>query len=97
MLILFGAAGLDPQWPAAVLCMGTFDGFHLGHQAVIREAVAIARATELPCGLVTFDRHPALTLAPDRAPMALSQPTDNLDLLRDLGVDLTVVLAFDEP
>ncbi|MHB8637527.1 MAG: riboflavin biosynthesis protein RibF [Fimbriimonadaceae bacterium] len=95
MLILFGAAGLDPRWPAAVLCVGTFDGFHLGHQAVIREAVARARGSDLPCGLVTFDRHPALTLAPDRAPPTLSQPTDNLDLLRELGVDLTVVLAFD--
>ena len=96
MLILFGAASLDPQWSAAVLCVGTFDGFHLGHQAVIREAVAKARASCLPCGLVTFDRHPALTLAPKRAPMTLSQPADNLDLLRELGVDLTVVLAFDK-
>ncbi|HLK15409.1 MAG TPA: riboflavin biosynthesis protein RibF [Fimbriimonadaceae bacterium] len=95
MLILFGAAGLDPQWPATVLCLGTFDGFHLGHQAVIRKAVAIARAADLPCGLVTFDRHPAMTLAPERAPSTLSQPTDNLSLLSDLGVDLTVVLAFD--
>lgn len=95
MLILFGAAGLHPEWPAAVLCLGTFDGFHIGHQAVIRTAVDIARANGLPCGLVTFDRHPALTLAPERAPMALSLPTDNLDLLETLGVDMTVVLEFD--
>ncbi len=95
MLILFGAAGLEPEWKATVLCIGTFDGFHLGHQAVIKTAVGIARAAELPCGLVTFDRHPAMTLAPHKAPQALSKPTDNLDLLRDLGVDLTVVLAFD--
>lgn len=95
MLILFGAAGLEPEWSSAVLCIGTFDGFHLGHQAVIKAAVSAARASNLACGLVTFDRNPALTLAPDRAPLALSQPTDNLELLRDLGVDLTVVLAFD--
>lgn len=95
MLILFGAAGLHPQWPATVLCVGTFDGFHVGHQAVIREAVRTAREAGLPCGLVTFDRHPAHTLAPERAPMALSLPTDNLGLLRELGVDVLVVLEFD--
>lgn len=96
MQVHFGTGSLHPEWARSVACIGTFDGVHLGHAAVISRAVATARAAELPCVLVTFDRHPACVLSPERAPGALAGLETNLARFRALGVSAVVVLHFDE-
>ncbi len=83
------------EWNAAVVCVGTFDGVHLGHQALIKSAVREARAKELPAVLVTFDRHPAAILAPERCPKAIASVEENLEQFRELGIAVAVVLPFD--
>ncbi len=95
MQIHFGTDLIRPEWNEAVLCIGTFDGVHRGHQAVIQTAVREALAYELPVILVTFDRHPAAVLAPDRCPPALCGMEENLKKFADLGIGITVVLPFD--
>ncbi len=95
MQVHFGVGLLRAEWLESVACLGTFDGVHLGHQSVIGQAVAKARAEELPCVLLTFDRHPAATLAPTRCPKSLSVLQENLEQFRQLGVAATVVLPFD--
>jgi riboflavin kinase/FMN adenylyltransferase len=91
----FGIDLLRPEWPSAIACIGTFDGVHLGHQTVIREAVSQAQQAELPCVLLTFDRHPAAVLAPTKCPKAIAPLQDNLRAFEQLGVSLSVVLHFD--
>ena len=54
----------DPMPPphgleGAVYAIGNFDGLHLGHQAVIERAVAMARERAAPSALLTFEPHPA--------------------------------------
>ncbi|MBA1435022.1 adenylyltransferase/cytidyltransferase family protein, partial [Bombilactobacillus bombi] len=52
-----------------VLAAGFFDGIHLGHQNVIKTAVRLAHNKHLPCGVMTFDRHPATvfgTIPPEK-------------------------------
>lgn len=95
MQIHFGIGLFQAEWRKSVVCVGTFDGVHLGHQSVICEAVAKAREEELPGVLLTFDRHPAAILAPRRCPKALSALHENLTLFKDLGVSAIIVLAFD--
>lgn len=95
MLTFLGTAGLEPSWSGSVVCIGTFDGVHLGHQAVISEAVAQARNQGAPPILVTFDRHPAAVLSPERCPPCLSSLSSNLRRFQDLGIALTTVLPFD--
>lgn len=95
MQVHFGTASLVAEWKASVACVGTFDGVHLGHRAVIERAVERAREAEAPAVLVTFDRHPAATLAPDRCPPTVAPLEANLAEFERLGVALTVVLAFD--
>ncbi len=90
-----GIGVLHAEWDRAIACIGTFDGVHLGHQAVIRTAVEEARQQELPCILVTFDRHPAAILAPRRNPKILAPLQDNLEQFEALGVGVTLVLPFD--
>ena len=96
MHVHFGAELLTPTWPASVACIGTFDGVHLGHQRVISKAVQAARDADLPCSLVTFDRHPAAVLAPDRCPGAISSLQANLARFEELGVSIAVILRFDK-
>ena len=95
MTVVFGLGALCAEWPRAVVCVGTFDGVHLGHRTVIREAARQAREAELPLVLATFDRHPAATLAPERCPKTLAPLEENLREFRRLGVAVSVVLPFD--
>ena len=78
----------------AVLTLGNFDGAHLGHQAIIRGAVAKAGEAGAQCVALTFEPHPVAVLAPDRAPPMIQTLHDRLASLRDLGVDVTVLQRF---
>ena len=94
MFVHFGTELLRPEWPRAIVCVGTFDGVHLGHQEVIRTAVVKANEAEKPCIVATFDRHPAATLYPSKCPRPVASLRDNLCAIEALGVALTVVLPF---
>lgn len=80
--------------PTAV-AVGTFDGVHLGHQALIAACVQTARAEGLRAIAVTFDPHPMEVIAPLRAPTLLTATAQREVLLARLGLDAVVVLPFD--
>jgi len=94
MRVVRHLAHLPERLPRSVLTLGNFDGTHLGHQAIVRAAVA--RARELGAGAValTFEPHPVAVLAPERAPPMIQTLHDRLASLRDLGVDVTVLQRF---
>lgn len=94
MQVHFGLELLKAEWPSSVVCVGTFDGVHLGHRAVIGSAVTNAVQHELPCIVVTFDRHPAHVLAPERCPKAIESIQDNLEQFNSLGVAAAIVIPF---
>ena len=77
-----------------ILTIGAFDGLHRGHQALISALVQRARGTDRLAALITFHPHPAVVLAPDRAPRYLTTLGEKLALLEKLGVDLVVLLPF---
>jgi riboflavin kinase/FMN adenylyltransferase len=86
---------LSPQaWPAASVTVGNFDGVHRGHQALVREAVAGARAASGTSVVLTFDPHPSRVLSPDRAPASLMTLDQKAEVLSGLGVDRLAVLPF---
>jgi riboflavin kinase / FMN adenylyltransferase len=95
MQVHFGIELLRAEWRKSVGCIGTFDGVHIGHQQVIRRAVERARKEDLPCVLITFDRHPAAVLAPSKCPKAIAPLQDNLREFERLGVSAAVILQFD--
>ena len=84
-----------PLGPSAVT-IGKFDGVHAGHRAVIGELLDVARDRDLASIIVTFDRHPLAQLDPAARPDALISTAQRLDLLAETGVDVTLLLAFDE-
>lgn len=94
MQVHFGEELIRAEWTKAVACLGTFDGVHRGHRQVIGTAVQRAKEQGLPCVLVTFDRHPAATLAPERCPKAIAPLASNIKAFESLGVSIALILPF---
>ena len=77
-----------------VLAAGTFDGLHLGHQALIRRAMDEAAACGGTAVVMTFDRHPASVVRPDRAPKLLTLNESKIALLDRMEVPALLLLEF---
>jgi riboflavin kinase/FMN adenylyltransferase len=79
----------------AVLALGNFDGFHLGHQAVAAEAVEWARSEGRPAIVATFDPHPVRHFAPRVPPFRLTTLDQREALFAAAGADAMLVFHFD--
>ncbi len=79
----------------AVIALGNFDGFHLGHQAVVREAVEWARRESRPVIVATFDPHPVRFFRPDTPPFRLTTLDQRQELFAAAGADAMLVFHFD--
>jgi riboflavin kinase/FMN adenylyltransferase len=80
----------------SVICLGTFDGVHLGHQEILRRCVACAKRYEARAVAFTFDRHPLRVIRPQAAPAQLTDIEDKLALIEAMGIEVAVVARFDE-
>ena len=76
------------------LAIGMFDGVHLGHQQLIRQAVADAEQHEGMALAITFDRHPNSIVAPQRVPPLIYSQSQKLRAIASLGVDAALVIPF---
>ncbi len=86
---------MPPQLRGAVLALGNFDGFHLGHQAVAGEAIAQAKAAGCPAIIATFDPHPVRYFVPDAAPFRLTSLDQRQHLFGQASADAMLVFDFD--
>ncbi len=80
----------------AVVALGNFDGFHLGHQAVVGRAVERARDEGRPAIVATFDPHPVRFFRPDAPPFRLTTLDQRERLFGRAGADAMLVFGFDE-
>lgn len=94
MNVYNGLEALIQPFARATVAVGTFDGVHRGHQAIIRMAVDDARAANRPAIVFTFDRHPYELLAPDRVPGYLTTPAQRLPLIALQGTDELMIARF---
>ncbi|PTQ12280.1 bifunctional riboflavin kinase/FMN adenylyltransferase [Sphingomonas oleivorans] len=79
-----------------VIALGNFDGFHLGHQAVIGRAVARAREMGRPAIVASFDPHPVRFFQPDAPPFRLTTIEQRARLFAAAGADALLLFRFDE-
>ena len=77
-----------------VATVGTFDGIHRGHRAVLSEVVRRGRAARRASVLVTFDPHPLEVVNPTAAPRLLTLPDEKRALVAALGIERVEVIAF---
>jgi riboflavin kinase/FMN adenylyltransferase len=78
----------------AVLALGNFDGFHLGHQAVVGRAVALGFHMRRPVIVATFDPHPVRFFKPDVPPFRLTSLDQRERLFAHAGADAMLVFGF---
>ncbi|WP_295489116.1 bifunctional riboflavin kinase/FAD synthetase [Sphingorhabdus sp. EL138] len=79
----------------AVVALGNFDGFHLGHQAVAGAAIAQAKAAGRPAIIATFDPHPVRFFAPQSPWFRLTTLDQRQLLFENAGADAMLVFDFD--
>lgn len=91
---LIGGDILPDQFRGGIVALGNFDGFHLGHQAVIGRAIAKARALGRPALVATFDPHPVRFFRPDAAPFRLTTLDQRQRLFEAAGADAMLVFNF---
>lgn len=78
-----------------VIALGNFDGFHLGHQAVVGRAVERARERGGPALVATFDPHPMRFFRPETPPFRLTTLDQRAALFADAGARAMAVFRFD--
>ena len=87
---------LAPQWANNVLAIGNFDGVHLGHRAVLRQAKARAQHKNCAFGVLSFEPHPRSFFQPDTPLFRLTPPAQKARLFELMGADFTALLPFDQ-
>jgi riboflavin kinase/FMN adenylyltransferase len=92
---LDGGSTIPPQFAGGIVALGNFDGFHLGHQAVVGAAVARARSAGRPALVATFDPHPVRHFQPHTPPFRLTTLAQRERLFAAAGADAMIVFQFD--
>lgn len=76
--------------------LGNFDGVHLGHRAVLRRGVEVARERGARMVAATFDPHPRAVLWPGNEPKLLTTLELRREELKRQGADQVYAIHFDE-
>ena len=95
MQVIKDLSQLDEPLVRTVLTIGNFDGVHLGHREIFRRVVNKASELDGTSVVVTFEPHPLRLLAPEKAPLRLNTPEENIRLIGASCIDILVVLNFD--
>jgi riboflavin kinase/FMN adenylyltransferase len=88
------AGGVPDHLKGSIVALGNFDGFHLGHQAVVSRAVARAFHERRPVIVGTFDPHPVRFFKPDVPPFRLTSLDQRERLFAHAGADAMLVFEF---
>ena len=86
---------LPPLPRGSTVTVGSFDGVHLGHEAVLREIARRAEAAGRASVLVTFEPHPLEVVNPQAAPPLLTTDVERREILAQLPLDYVLFLRFD--
>jgi len=93
MKIFRGVPPPQERTPCA-LTIGNFDGVHRGHQALLREVVAAAKARAIAPAVMTFEPHPREFFRPDEAPARVANLRDKVTALAACGIERVFVMHF---
>ena len=88
--------GIPDNLKGSIVALGNFDGFHLGHQAVVGRAVQRAFHERRPAIVATFDPHPVTYFKPDVPPFRLTSLDQREQLFAHAGADAMLVFEFNE-
>lgn len=92
---LDGGSAVPAHLRGGIVALGNFDGFHLGHQAVVGRAIARAKTEGRPALVATFDPHPVRFFKPDLPPFRLTTLDQRQRLFGAAGANAMLVFHFD--
>jgi riboflavin kinase/FMN adenylyltransferase len=90
------AGGIPQELRGSIVALGNFDGFHLGHQAVVGRAIQRGFHERRPVIVATFDPHPVRFFKPDIPPFRLTTLDQREALFAHAGADAMLVFHFDK-
>ena len=91
---LFHDQPIPDELRGAIIALGNFDGFHLGHQAVVGRAVQRGAHERRPVIVATFDPHPVRHFRPDAPPFRLTTLDQRERMFAHAGADAMLVFRF---
>ena len=80
----------------SVVTIGSFDGVHQGHRALLEHLKAMAERLDAESVVVTFDPHPRIAMGRAEGMQLLTTIEERARLLEEVGIDRMVVAHFDE-
>ncbi len=91
-----GLHNLRPSHRGCVATIGSFDGVHLGHQAILQQLQQVANACKLPSVVIIFEPQPHEFFAGDKAPARLMRLREKVQALLAAGVNRVLCLQFND-
>jgi riboflavin kinase/FMN adenylyltransferase len=88
------AGGIPENLKGSIVALGNFDGFHLGHQAVVGRAIQRGFHERRPVIVATFDPHPVRYFKPEVPPFRLTSLDQRERLFAHAGADAMLVFEF---
>jgi len=77
-----------------VVTIGTFDGVHIGHKAILQRLVTTAKKEELDSVLLTFFPHPRMVLQTDSNIKLINSIAERIELIEQTGLDHIIIHPF---
>ncbi len=96
MRILRTAHHIPPEYQRAALAIGNFDGVHLGHQALLKNAVRYAQQEDVPAMAMTFHPHPRAFFSQKDEPRAIDPFHIKCRRIKAYGINAMLVLPFNK-
>lgn len=91
-----GLHNLRPWHRGCVATIGSFDGVHLGHQAILRQLSVVAQQHQLPAVVIVFEPQPHEFFSGDKAPARLMRLREKVQALLAAGAQRVLCIAFNE-
>ncbi len=85
-----------PVFRNAAITIGTFDGVHTGHRAILEQLKEEAYRSDGETVVITFDPHPRRILNSNQAPALLTSMEERIERFERMGIDHLVIIPFDQ-
>jgi riboflavin kinase/FMN adenylyltransferase len=96
MELVRGSLNVHEPLRGGVVTLGSFDGVHLGHQALVHATVSLAQRLGVPAVMLSFEPLPREYLQAEAPPARLTNLRERWRLLQGIGLDALVLLRFNE-
>lgn len=94
MRVFYGSSEAQGKTHKSILTLGVFDGVHTGHQHILQKLLARSKKMKGTSVVYTFDPHPVRLLAPAACPPLLQTPSQKMQTLKELGLQVCIIEPF---